>query len=290
MRWASVPLGIAAAIALAGCTQQELQGWLPGGPDVTNHTSEVIGLWNTSWIVLLIVGIVVWGLLLWAMIVYRRRRGQTGLPVQLRYNMPVEFAYTVIPLILVLGFFAYTAQDQADIESGATAQAPAQVEVQVFGKQWSWDFNYLSENGKASNVHEPAGVQAQYGSDGFLDGTDVPTLWLPVNESVKIDLESRDVNHSFWVVDFLYKKDAIPGQTNYISFTPTKLGTFAGKCAELCGEYHSQMLFNVKVVSQSDYEAHLAQLAQDPTTTGALDASDDRNQNHPQNGDASVEG
>lgn len=290
VKWSAIPIGIAAAIALAGCTQQEEQGYLPGGPDVTNHTSQVIGLWTTSWIVLLIVGLLVWGLLLWAMIVYRRRRGQTGLPAQLRYNMPIEILYTIVPFILIIGFFAFTARDQSEIEAGANAQTPADVEVQVFAKQWSWDFNYVSENGASSNVHEPAGVQAQYGPNGTIDGQDVPTLWLPVNKSVKIDLQSRDVDHSFWVVDFLYKKDAIPGKTNYIAFTPTKIGEYAGKCAELCGEYHSQMLFKVKVVSQSDYDAHLAALAADPETTGQLGADLNRNQNHPNTGAESVEG
>ncbi len=285
MRWTALPVGVAVAIALAGCTQQEEQGYLPGGADVTNHTSQVIGLWTTSWIVLLIVGVVVWGLLLWAMIVYRRRRGQTGLPVQLRYNMPVEIFYTIVPFILVLGFFAFTARDQAEIEQ--PVQNP-DVTVSVYGKQWSWDFNYLKADGSA-DVHEPGGVQAQYGPDDTLDGDDVPTLWLPVDKSVHIELNSRDVIHSFWVVDFLYKKDMIPGKQNDMYLTPTKIGEYAGKCAELCGEYHSQMLFKVKVVSDADYEAHLAQLAADPDTTGELGPELDRNQNHPNDPD-SVEG
>ena len=103
-------------VALAGCTQAQLHGFLPGfvegQPPVTNHTDRISGLWVTSWIVLLIVGIIVWGLILWTVIVYRRRKGQTGLPSQLRYNMPIEIFYTVVPLILVLGFFAFTARDQ----------------------------------------------------------------------------------------------------------------------------------------------------------------------------------
>ena len=286
MRWAALPLGVAAAIALAGCTQQELQGYLPGSADVTNHTGRIIGLWTTSWTILLIVGVMVWGLILWTMIVHRRRRGQTGLPVQMRYNMPIEILYTVAPFILIIGFFAFTARDQAAIEQ--PTENP-DVTVSVFAKQWSWDFNYLNADGSA-NVHEPGGVHAQYGPDGTLDGDDVPTLWLPVNQTVHIILDSRDVIHSFWVVDFLYKKDVIPGKQNDMYFTPTQIGEYAGKCAELCGEYHSQMLFKVKVVSQEDYEAHLAELAANPDTTGELGADLNRNQTHPQNGADSVEG
>ena len=117
LRLAAIPIAATLALLLAGCTQQQLQGWLPTEPGTTNNVDRVIGLWVTSWIVLLIVGVITWGLTLWAVIVYRRRRGQTGLPAQLRYNMPIEIFYTVVPLILVLGFFAFTARDQSAIEA-----------------------------------------------------------------------------------------------------------------------------------------------------------------------------
>ena len=91
------------ALVLAGCTQSQLNGFLPGfdgKTPVTNHTERVSGLWVTSWIVLLLVGLVVWGLIIWCVIVYRRRKGQTGLPAQLRYNMPIEIFYTIVPCIV----------------------------------------------------------------------------------------------------------------------------------------------------------------------------------------------
>jgi cytochrome c oxidase subunit 2 len=249
-RWAVIPIAVGVAAILAGCTQQQLQGFLPGDADTTNHTGSIIGLWVTSWIVLLAVGVITWGLILWAAVVYRRRKGQTGLPAQLRYNLPVEVFYTVVPLILVLGFFAFTARDQAQIESNP---GNPDVQVEVFGKRWAWDFNYLKED-----VYS-AGIQAQdrLNKDGGIDESQLPTLYLPVNKKVEIDIESRDVIHSFWVIDFLYKKDTIPGKTNYMYFTPTKEGTYQGKCAELCGEYHSLMLFTVKVVSQDEYDAYI---------------------------------
>ena len=121
IRWAVLPIGIATAAVLAGCTPTELNGYLPGfvedGTPTTDRTDMVSGLWVNSWIVLLAVGVITWGLMGWAAIVYRRRRGQTGLPVQLRYNMPIEIFYTIVPLILVVGFFAFTARDQAIIET-----------------------------------------------------------------------------------------------------------------------------------------------------------------------------
>jgi cytochrome c oxidase subunit II len=250
-RWAAIPIAVAVSIILAGCTQAQLQGFLPGTADTTNHTSDVIGLWTTSWIVLLAVGVLTWALIIWAAVVYRRRKGQTGLPAQLRYNMPIEIFYTIVPLILVLGFFAFTARDQSNIE---TNPGKPDVKIEVFGKRWAWDFNYLDEK-----VYSK-GVQATELTDanGAVDESQIPTLYLPVNKKVQLDLESRDVIHSFWIIDFLYKKDTIPGKTNYEYFTPTKIGTYEGKCAELCGEYHSLMLFKVKVVSQADYDAYIA--------------------------------
>jgi cytochrome c oxidase subunit 2 len=246
-------------------------GYLPGDGKVTNHTSSIVGLWTTSWIVLLIVGAVSWGLMAFALIVYRRRKGDTGLPVQLRYNMPIETLFTVVPFILVVGFFAFTAKTMTAIE---TPNDP-QVTISVIGKQWSWDFNYQDSNTYDSGIQYQDGAQAQTEAS-------LPTLYLPLNKRVEIDLSSRDVIHSFWIIETLYKKDMFPGKTNRIYFTPTELGTFRGKCAELCGEFHSQMLFNVKVVTPADYEAHMAQLKA-AGNVGQLPAAYNRETNLPGN-------
>jgi cytochrome c oxidase subunit II len=265
LRWAVLPVGIATAAILAGCTPTELHGYLPGfvedGTPATNHTDMVAGLWVNSWIVLLVVGIITWGLMGWAAIAYRRRKGQVGLPVQLRYNMPIEIFYTVVPLILVIGFFAFTARDQTILET-------------------------QTEDPDVSII--AIGVQASPAANGDVDQEKLPTLYLPVNKSVKILLQSRDVIHSFWVIDFLYKKDMYIGRDNYWSFTPTREGTYAGKCAELCGEYHSAMLFNVKVVSEAEYEDYLASL-EAAGQTGDINDEYDRLQNEPGTG-ASPEG
>ena len=287
LRWAVIPIGIATAVALAGCSPTELNGFLPGftedGVPATDRTEMVSGLWVNSWIVLLAVGVVTWGLMLWAMIAYRRRKGQTGLPVQLRYNMPIEIFYTVVPLILVIGFFAFTARDQTILE---TRYDDPDVSITAIGKQWAWDFQYNGEQEDGSDAVWSMGIQAQPDEQGNIDQEQLPTLYLPVDKTVEIKLNSRDVIHSFWIIDFLYKKDMYIGKDNYWSFTPTREGEYAGKCAELCGEYHSMMLFNVKVVSEAEYEDYLASL-EAAGQTGNINEAYDRLQNLPGTGHSS---
>jgi cytochrome c oxidase subunit 2 len=250
-------LVVAAAFLLSGCSSGPLKfGWLPAPDlDATNQTGRIIYLWNGSWIAALVVGVLVWGLTLWCIFAYRRRRDEAGIPAQVRYHLPLEVLYTVVPLIMVGVLFFFTARDQAAI---AAIDEKPDVTIGVVGKQWAWDFNYLNAPGAGDDVYE-VGVQA------LLDGKpgaqkNVPTLYLPVNKKVRFQLTARDVIHSFWIPAFLYKMDVVPGLTNEFQLIPQRTGTFKGKCAELCGEFHSEMLFNVKVVSQADYDAHMTEL------------------------------
>ena len=255
-------LAVVAAVALTGCSQTVQRGWMPGEPGITDETDRVTSLWVGSWIAALGVGVLTWGLIIWAMAAYRRRKDDVGLPAQVRYNVPLEMLYTVVPVFIVAALFYFTARDQSIIEE----ERGADVHVNVVGKQWSWDFNYTDED-----VYE-TGTQTRLPLDGSPPSEDlIPRLYLPVGERVEILLTSRDVIHSFWVIDFLYKKDVVPGRENIIEFTPLKEGSYVGKCAELCGEFHSEMLFAVEVVSQERYDEEMESL-RDRGQTGALDA------------------
>ncbi|MFC5328473.1 cytochrome c oxidase subunit II [Brachybacterium fresconis] len=259
-----------AALFLSGCTDEQRRGFLPGYSDgeVTDRTGTITDLWVGAWGVLVIVGLIIWGLTLWCAIAYRRRKNDTGFPIQLRYHVPLELMFTLVPVVMVLTFFYFTQQDTRDVEMH---QAEPDYTVNVVGKQWSWDFNYVDDD-----VHEPAGVQSfATGKPGAAES--LPVLYLPVDQTVEFRLDSRDVIHSFWVVDFLYKKDMMPGHTNTFQVTPTREGTYEGKCAELCGEYHSDMLFNVKVVSQEEFDAHMQEL-RDQGYEGQLGVGLNRNE------------
>ncbi|WP_370526045.1 cytochrome c oxidase subunit II [Cellulomonas sp. JH27-2] len=252
LKWAG--LAAVVAVALSGCSAEVQRGWLPGNSDaeITDQTGRIVNLWVGSWVAALAVGLLTWGLMLWCVAVYRKRKDDNVLPVQLRYHVPLEFMYVVLPIVMVGVLFFYTNRDVTEIQSTSTE---AQNHVEVIGKQWSWDFNYLDDDAYDTGQHAE-----DVGSAGTGQLLDQVTLWLPVNESTRFTLESRDVIHSFWVPSFLYKMDMIPGKTNSFQLTPKVIGTYEGKCAELCGEYHSSMLFTVNVVSREDYDKHIAEL------------------------------
>ncbi len=118
------------------------------------------------------------------------------------------------------------------------------------------------------------------GQNVYTGGTAsyVPTLVLPVGQTTEFQLRSPDVIHDFGVPGFLMKMDVIPGRENHYRITPTTIGDYRGKCYELCGVYHSRMVFNVKVVTPEDYESYLQDLeaagnVSDEPLLGGINAS-----------------
>ena len=244
-----------ASLALSACSAvgistEASNGYLPNG--VTEEAQLVENLWIGSWIAALAVGVLVWGLTLWCMVAYRRRKDDDGtLPPQLQYNVPLEVLYTAVPILMVGALFYFTEDVQSKLYD---AQDEPDVTINVVGKQWSWDFNYVD-----ADVHE-AGQMAELADGKEGQQEKLPTLYIPVDKRVEFQLTSRDVIHSFWVPAFLEKMDLNPSLVNRLQVVPTETGTFQGKCAELCGAYHSQMLFNVKVVSQGEFDQHMDEL------------------------------
>jgi len=231
-------------LALSGCTANE--AFFFDLPEPASAEAPIIqNLWNGSWIAAWAVGILTWGLMIWAAIAYRRRHANE-VPEQTKYNVPIEALYTIVPLIMILGLFWFTAKDQSEI---LTLDNDEQQTVNVVGFRWSWAFNYMDED-----VYD-VGVPYGKGSVG-----EPPTLYLPVDEKVRFELNSPDVIHSFWVPAFLFKMDVIPGKTNVFELTPDRIGTYAGKCAELCGVDHARMLFQVEVVERDEFEAKMEDL------------------------------
>jgi cytochrome c oxidase subunit II len=195
--------------------------------------------------------------------------------LQTRYNLPLEIFYTIAPVVMVVVFFVHTVDTQNAVLDD---EGEPDHTIYVVGQQWQWTFNYVDEPAVDSPNLWEAGT-ASY----------IPTLVLPLGESTEFQLRSPDVIHDFGVPGFLMKMDVIPGRENHYRITPTVVGDFRGNCYELCGVYHSRMLFNVKVVTPEDFDIYLqgleesGQVSDEPllggtnasTQTGLIDAEEE---------------
>lgn len=239
----------ALATILAGCSSEQLPALgFPRGVTDINDRSHF--LWQGAWIAAFIVGAFTAILILWAAFRYRAKRrvsavgdgggGTEPLPEQVSYHMPLEIMYTVIPFIIVAVLFYFTARDQSAI----TKISPAGVavhEIDVNAIQWAWQFTYPEAKEKT------------------VTGTpeNLPTLYLPLGERVRINLTASDVVHSIWIPAFMMQMQALPYVKNQFEFTAQKEGTYPGFCNMHCGRNHSQMRFTVKVVSPAEYQNYI---------------------------------
>ena len=253
-----VPLLLVALVA-SGCL-------LPPDP-VTETGQEVFNLYLIVLGLAALVFVGVEGFILYAIFRYRRQPGDDVLPEQHHGNTAVEIVWTLIPTVIVFILFGFSIATLGEVE--ARSDDPG-VEIRVEGFQWNWRFHYPDDVVSGPQGTEPA------------------VLGVPVGEPVRLVLESMDVNHAFYVPQFLIKRDLIPvgenGRHNELEFTITEPGTYSGQCAEFCGTAHADMIFTVEAMERADYDAWLAALASgeapappgegDCTTTIELTASD----------------
>jgi len=257
-------------IVTTGCTSNAFtrMGMVP---PVTKQGSVVLHLWQGSWIAAWAVGAVVWGLIVGAVIFFRKRSDRV--PLQVRYNLPIEILYTVLPFIMIGVMFFFTAKDENYIDK---LSAHPDVVVNVTGFQWSWAFQYpqFPVTGKDPNCTGAGvcelGKMWTPGTPNTYAATEkgLSTLEIPENETVRFNLYSIDVDHSFWIVPFQFKRDLIPGHPNHFEVTATATGTWIGRCTELCGLYHSRMLFTVRIVTPAQFQRWISgqQALQDAQT------------------------
>lgn len=258
------------AALLSGCsaeTESQLRR-LANPEEASVEATYMHSLWMWSWLAAALTGVLVWGLIGYACVRYRRR-SETEIPVQTRYNLPIEILYTVAPLMMVVVLFYFTLDTQNKVLDPDRAHEET---VTVVGQQWSWSFNYNLGYDEESKEYVPEGTGDVVHEVGTA--AEPPTLWLVKDKTVELNLFSPDVNHSFWVPAFLFKMDVIPGRANHFTVTPDRVGTYIGRCAELCGTRHTRMLFYVKVVEQAEYDAHLQDLAEQGNTGAVLGQSD----------------
>jgi cytochrome c oxidase subunit 2 len=242
---------VALSVLATGCDGVVSRGGFP--EPITQEGDNLLGIWRGSLIAAGIVGAFVIFLILYSAVVFRRRNADE-LPRQVRYNLPIEVLYTVVPVVIVAVLFYFTAIRENDHDKFSSK--PADLKINVVGFQWAWQFNYLDDGLSVT------------GRPGEL-----PELVLPVGETVRFYETSPDVVHAFWVIPFLFKRDVVPGRANSFQVTLTHTGQFEGKCTEFCGTDHDRMLFTVRVLPKPEYDAWLAEtkataeLGQDPMFT-----------------------
>lgn len=222
---ASVLVIIFAALVMLGLNALDLVPDLASEEGVSVDQMFTVQIYIIAFIFSLIIVF-----MLYSIVVFRRRPGDTSDGAYVKGNTPLEITWTIIPLIVVLGMGVWGAVQLNDI----TASVPDELVVEVTGFQWGWRFNY-PDHGVSSSE-----------------------LYLPRNRQVLFKLTSIDVIHNFWVPEFRIKQDAVPGRTTTLRVTPTELGEYDMLCAEMCGYAHAAMKAPVVVVDEQDFEAWLA--------------------------------
>jgi cytochrome c oxidase subunit 2 len=267
-------------LLLSGCSVQDAEkhlrfGWPTG---VTKQAERMRVLWSWSGVAALALGVIVWGLIFWCCFRYYKR--SDVLPRQTKYNIVIELICVTVPLVVIIGLFWRTVVVEDYVNK---LSKDPDVVVQVDAFKWNWQFEYQSmrnASGKTlATTYSNATDQTtgEQNSPLYLStvgsSTEIPVLVIPLGESVQFIEHSEDVIHSFWVPEFLFKRDVIPYGTpaqqkasglrdNRFEITATQTGSFVGRCAELCGTYHSRMNFEVRVVQPSVFENYLAALKQ----------------------------
>jgi cytochrome c oxidase subunit 2 len=257
--------GLAALIIplTTGCSVEDVIrfGW-PSG--VTPQAEAMRALWTWSAIAALVVGAITWGAMFWAVTFHRRRKNDAAddVPRQTQYNLPVEIVFTVVPTIIVAVLFGFTVHVQNIVDKDEPV--PGMVHVDVTAFQWNWKFAYPENKGADGQPISTLGTSET-----------IPLLVLPTHKPIEFTQHSNDVIHSFFVPEFLFKRDVFPmPEKNDQDYrwqidSIDREGAFVGRCAELCGSYHSQMNFEVRAIDPGLYDQWLAKRSQTNPATGA---------------------
>lgn len=195
----------------------------------------------------LLIFVVVEGVLIHAIVRFRQPRdGSTREPPQVYGSKPIEIAWTVAPVLIVVVLVLVTARTLWEVKPKPVAPRPGDdaLFVTVIGRQWWWEFRYVSYDGQSLHF-------------ATANELHVPASTADAARPIHLTLKSADVCHSFWVPRLAGKTDLIPGRTNRMWFQTAQTGTFLGQCAEFCGTQHANMLLRVVVEPPEDFQRWL---------------------------------
>lgn len=240
---------VAVPVVLGGCGFYPTYGASRGA---TKQGQDTFKLYSGMMTTGIIVGGLVALLILYTVLRYRRRSDE--MPRQFHENIPIEVLYTAIPILIVAVLFAFTVLTENNVDATTPVDATVTstgnpvVNVRVTAFQWGWRFDYPALN---------VGVAGETTEGPNNHG---PQMVVPVGQTVQVTLVSDDVVHGFYVRDFNFSRYALPGVTNLFDLTVLYPGTYNGQCTQICGLYHSEMLFSVRAVSPAAF--HLWAAAQ----------------------------
>jgi cytochrome c oxidase subunit II len=276
---ASLACALAVAAALpAHADSDPGSGWsqlnLPRG--VTDISRKIYELHMTIFWVCVAIGVVVFGVMIWSMIAYRKSRGAVP-DVTLVHNTKVEFIWTVAPVIILIAMAVPAARTLVEIEDTSKTE----LTVKVTGFQWGWQYDYLDDGVLYYSHLDRASDRARELLSG-IDPNTVPHYLLnvdqpfvvPVDTKVRLLVTAADVIHSWWVPAFGVKKDAIPGFVNeaWFKVDADKPGLYRGQCAELCGRDHGFMPIVVDARPKAEFAAWLKAKAAEQKQAAAAPA------------------
>ncbi|HEX4936568.1 MAG TPA: cytochrome c oxidase subunit II, partial [Gemmatimonadaceae bacterium] len=251
-----VTAGIAlVALAATGITPQRAwDSFFPVTP-VTEQGDRIKALYDIVFYIAAAIFFAVEGVIVWAVFRYRRKPGDDELPAQTHGNNLIEVIWTVIPTAIVAVLFVLSWQTLNEVDTATAGnQEPADVRIRANAAQFQWTFDYLDDAGQT--------VFTQNVPQGEAGG-----MVVPVGRPVLVSLRSPDVIHAFYVPQFLFKRDVIPGRENVFEFTVDEPGVYRGQCAELCGTFHAAMVFEVRAVPAAEYDTWLAQQIEQANAT-----------------------
>jgi cytochrome c oxidase subunit 2 len=217
---------------------------------VTTQGAQIRDLYTIVFLIAVVIFLLVEGLIIWTVIRYRRKPGDDTLPPQTHGNNIAEFVWTIVPTLIVIFMFIVSWQTLNAVDRSSS---DAQTKIRAVAGQFQWQFDYLGPDGKTILYTELLPLVSEGGG-----------MMVPAGRTVQLSLVSNDVIHAFYVPQFLFKRDVVPGRVNSFDFkvNDSDAGqTFRGQCAELCGTGHSIMLFEVKAMAPADFDAWLADKA-----------------------------
>jgi cytochrome c oxidase subunit 2 len=210
---------------------------------VTTQGAEIRNLYTVIFLIAVAIFLVVEGLIIWTVIRYRRKPGDDTLPPQTHGNNIAEFVWTIVPTIIVIFMFFVSWQTLNQVD---TATAGAQTKIRALAGQFQWQFDYLAQDGTTVLYTEYIPLSKDGGG-----------MTVPAGRTVLLSLVSNDVIHAFYVPQFLFKRDVIPGVHNQfdLEIPAADAGeTYRGQCAELCGIGHRTMTLDVHVLTPADFQ------------------------------------